>query len=151
MDQDMEYKKQDMESLPNPRSLRVYSGRPMESQDARHHRDNPDPTWGEGENETAKHRRLYPKVRPCTVPAPQRVDNGWYQGEDVMDPSEVASPACRVGQLNVDGSIGGDQRHALPPNRSTWQYSYYDRELCRRVTYDVYVCVCMFISDSSRP
>ena len=41
-----------------------YSGRPMESQDARHHRDNPDPTWGEGENETANRRRLYLKVQP---------------------------------------------------------------------------------------
>ncbi len=34
-----------------------------------------------------------------------RVDNE-YQGEDVMDPSEVAPPARRVGQPNVDGSIG---------------------------------------------
>ena len=92
-----------------------YSGRPMESQDARHNRANPDPMWGEGENETAKRRRLYPKVWPYTVPAPQRVDNGWYQGEDVMDPSEVAPAACRVGQLNVDSSIGGDQRPLCLP------------------------------------
>ncbi len=35
-----------------------YPGRPMESQDARYHCDNPDPTWGEGENNMAKHHRL---------------------------------------------------------------------------------------------
>ncbi len=63
-----------------------YSGLPMESQDchggAVHHGSAvPCPTWGEGENEMAKCRRLYPKVRPYTVPAQQRVDNGWYQGE----------------------------------------------------------------------
>ncbi len=54
----------------------------------------------------------------------------------MIDPNEVSPPARRVGQPNVDGSIGGDQRHALTPNRPTRQYSYYDRELCRRVTYD---------------
>ncbi len=53
-----------------------------------------------------------------------------------MDLNEVAPPERRVGQLNVDGSIGGDQRHALTPNRPTWQHFYYDRELHRRVTYD---------------
>ncbi len=127
---------EDMAIIAQPSEPESYSGRPMESQDARHNRGNPDPMWGEGENKTAKHRQLYPKVRPYTVPAPQRVDNGWYQGEDVMDPSEMASPACRVGRPNVDGSLGGDQGNALPPNRPTRQYSYYDRELHRRVTYD---------------
>ncbi len=53
-----------------------------------------------------------------------------------MDLNEVASPACRVGQPNVDGSIGGDQRHALTPNRPTQQHFHYDRELCRGMTYD---------------
>ncbi len=53
-----------------------------------------------------------------------------------MNPSEVAPPARRVGQPNVDGSIGADQRHVLPPNCSTRQYSYYGRELHWRVTYD---------------
>ncbi len=126
----------DMDITAQPSEAESFSGRPMESQDARHHSDNPGPMWGEGENETAKRRRLYPKVRPYAIPALQRVDNRRYQGEDVMDPTEVAPPACRVGQPNVDGSIGGDQRHPLTPNRSTWQHFYYDRELCRRVTYD---------------
>ncbi len=107
----------------------------MESQNARRSRDNPEPTWGEGENEAAQRRRLYPKVRPYAVPAPARVDNGWYQGEDLMDPGEVASPAHRVGRPNVDGSIRGDQGNALPPNRTGRQYSYYDRGLHRQVTY----------------
>ena len=41
-----------------------HSGLPMETQDALYSRGNPEPTWGEGENEAAKRRRLYPKVRP---------------------------------------------------------------------------------------
>ncbi len=53
-----------------------------------------------------------------------------------MDPNKVALPARRVGQPNVDSFIGGDQRHALPPNHPTRQHSYYGRELRRRVTYD---------------
>ncbi len=84
----------------------------MESQDARHNHGNPDPTWGEGENEMAKRHRLYLKVRPYAVPTPVRIDSEWYQGEDLMDPSQVASPACRVGRPNVDGFIGGDQGNA---------------------------------------
>ncbi len=56
-------------------------------------------------------------------------DNVWYQGEDVMDPGEVPSPVRSVGQPNVDGSIGGNQGNALPPNCPTRQYSYYGREL----------------------
>ncbi len=75
----------------------------------------------------AQRRRMYPKVWPYAVPAPQRVDNGWYQREDLMDPGEVASPAVR--RPNVDGSIGRDQGNALPSNRAGRQYSYYDREL----------------------
>ena len=112
-----------------------FSGQPMETQDARYSRSNPEPIWGEGENEAAKRRRLYPKVRLYTVPVRQDIDNGWYQREDVMDPSDVAPPARRVGLPNADGSIGGDQRLALPPARPSRQYSYYGRELRRRVTY----------------
>ena len=113
-----------------------HSGQPMETQDARHSRGNPELSWGEGENKTARRRRLYPKVRPYMVPVRQDIDNGWYQGEDMMDPNDVAPPARRIGLLNVDGSIGGDQRYALPPARPTRQNFYYDRELRWRVTYD---------------
>ena len=38
-----------------------FSGQPMETQDARYSRDDPESTWGEGESETAKRRRKYPK------------------------------------------------------------------------------------------
>ncbi len=54
----------------------------------------------------------------------------------MMDPNDVAPPARRVGLPNVDGSIGGDNRYALPPPRPARQNFYYDRELPRRVTYD---------------
>ncbi len=53
-----------------------------------------------------------------------------------MDPSDVAPPARRVGLPNVDGSIGGDIRYALPPSRPSRHSFYYGRELQRRVTYD---------------
>ncbi len=113
-----------------------HSGQPMETQDARYSRGNPEPNWGEGENETARRRRMYPKVRPYTVSVYQDIANGWYQGEDMMDSNDVAPPAHRVGLPNVDGSIGGDNGYALPPPRPAQQNFYYDRELRRRVTYD---------------
>ncbi len=96
-----------------------FSGQPMETQDARHSRGNLESKWGEGENETAKRRRKYPKVRPYAVPVHREIDNGWYQGEDMMDPSDVAPSVCRVGLPNLDGSIGGDTRYAVPPSRSS--------------------------------
>ncbi len=138
----------------------------METQDARYSRGNPWPNWGEGENETARRRRMYPKVRPYTVSVYQDIANGWYQGEtarrrrmypkvrpytvsvyqdiangwyqgeDMMDSNDVAPPAHRVGLPNVDGSIGGDNGYALPPPWPAQQNFYYDRELRRRVTYD---------------
>ncbi len=52
-----------------------------------------------------------------------------------MEPGEVASPAHRVGQPNVDGSIGGDKGSSLPPKRSGRQYYYNGRELCRQFAY----------------
>ncbi len=130
-----DFQDEEMDITAQPVEAESYSGRPMGIQDERHGCGNPDPVWGEGENEAAKRRRLYPKVRPYTVPAPARIDSGWYQGEDLMDPREVASPARRVGQPNVDGSIGGDQGNPLPPNRTSRQYSYYGRELRRQITY----------------
>ncbi len=52
-----------------------------------------------------------------------------------MDPREVASPACRVGWPNVDGSIGGDKGSPLPPKRPSRPYYHNNRELSRQVTY----------------
>ncbi len=124
-----------MDTTAHPSDTESYSGRPWGSQDARRSRGNPDPTWGEGENKTAQRRRLYPKVRSYTILAPVRIDNGWYRGEDLMDPREVASPVCRVGRPNVDGSVGGDQANPLPPQRPGRQYSHYDKELRWQITY----------------
>ena len=114
----------------------VPSSQPMEIQDAQYGRDHPELLWGEGENETTKRRQLYPKVWPYTFPVYQDIDSGWYQGEDLMDPNDVAPPARRIGLPNVDGSIGGDNRLALPPPRQSRQNFYYGKELRRRVTYD---------------
>ncbi len=101
-----------------------FFGQPVETQDARHSCDDPESTWGEGENETAKRRQKYPKVRPYAVPVYQEIDNGWYQREDIMDPNDVAPPVLRVGLPNVDGSIGGDAKYALPPPRPTQRNFY---------------------------
>ncbi len=90
--QKVDSQSEDMDITAQPSEAESYSGRPMERQDARHHCDNPGSTWGEGENETAKRRRLYPKVWPYTTPAPQDVANRWYQGEDVMVPNEMPPP-----------------------------------------------------------
>ncbi len=71
-----DFQSEDMDTTAQRSGAESCSGRPMGSQDARHSRDNPDPTWGEGENETAKCRRLYPKIRPYAVPTPVRIDSG---------------------------------------------------------------------------
>ncbi len=49
---------EDMDITAQPSEAESFSGRPMESQDTPYHHDNPDPTWGDGENEMAKRRRL---------------------------------------------------------------------------------------------
>ena len=75
-----DFQSEDMDTTAQPSWAESYFDWPMESQDARHSHGNPDPTWSEGENEMAKHHRLYPKVPPYTVPAPARIDEGCYQG-----------------------------------------------------------------------
>ncbi len=70
---------------------------------------------GVDEDEVARRRRLYPKIRPYVIPQMVTVNNGWYEGEDCMDSIEVASPVCRVGRPNLDGSIGGYKADPLPP------------------------------------
>ncbi len=129
-----DFQSEDMDTTAQPSEVESYSDRPMTSQDARFCHSGPDSDWGEGESEVSRHRRQYPKILPYVIPTEQ-VQNRWYQGEDLMDPRKVASPACRVGRPNVDGSIGGDKGHPLPPNQPNRQYFHDDRELCRRVTY----------------
>ena len=43
-----DFQSEDMDTTAQPWGAESYSERPMESQDARHSRGNPDPTWGEG-------------------------------------------------------------------------------------------------------
>ena len=68
-----DFQSEDMDTTAQTLEAESYSEWPMGSQDARHSCGNPDPIWGEGENETAKRRRLYPKVRPYAVPTPVRI------------------------------------------------------------------------------
>ena len=55
-----DFQSEDMDTTAQPLGAESYSERPMESQDARHSCGNPDPTWGKGENETAKTLRYGP-------------------------------------------------------------------------------------------
>ncbi len=129
------FQSEEMDTIAQPPKVESCSDRPRESQDVWYNRSSPDSDWGDGESQTARRRRLYPKVPPYVIPVPPRINSGWYQKEDLMDPREVASPARRVGRLNVDGSIGGDKGHSLPPRRPGRLYSHYIRELDRQVTY----------------
>ncbi len=126
---------EEMDTTAQPSEVESYSDRPMKSQDARYARSGPDSDWGEGESETARCRRLYPKIQPYVIPAPSGIDNGWYREEHLMDPREVASPARRVGRPNVDRFIGGDKGSPLPPKCPGQQYYHNNRELSRWVTY----------------
>ncbi len=78
-----DFQSEDMDTTAQPSGAESCSGRPMESQDMRYTCSGPDLNWGEGENETAKRRRLYPKVRPYTMPVPSRIDSGWCYGRIV--------------------------------------------------------------------
>ncbi len=91
------FQPKEMDTTAQPSGAESCSDRPRESQDTRYGRSVPDSDWGDGESETAKRRRLYPKVWPYIFPTPPGIDNGWYQEEDLMDPREVALPARRVG------------------------------------------------------
>ncbi len=130
-----DFQSKEMDTTAQPSGAVSCSDWPRESQDVRYARSGPDSNWGEGENEMAKRRRLYPKVRPFVIPIQSRIDNDWYQEEDMMDSRDVAPPACRVGHPNVNGSIGGDKEKPLPPQRSGRQYYYNGRELRRQITY----------------
>ncbi len=103
-----DFQSEEMDTATQPSEVESYSDRPRESQDAWYTRNGPDSNWGEGESETARHRRLYPKIQPYVIPTPSGIDNGGCQEEDLMDPREVASPVCRVGRPNIDGSVGSD-------------------------------------------
>ncbi len=48
-----DFQSEDMDTTAQPSGAKSYSERPVESQDMRHSRGNPDPTWGEGQNEAA--------------------------------------------------------------------------------------------------
>ncbi len=80
------FQSKEMDTTAQPSEVESYSDRPMESQDTRYICSGPDSDWGEGESETAKRRQLYPKVQPYAILTPSRIDNGWYQEEDLMDP-----------------------------------------------------------------
>ena len=130
-----DFQSEEMDTTAQPSEVESYSDWPMESQDVRYTRNGPDSNWGKGESETAKRRRMYPKIQPYVIPIPSGIDNGRYREEDLMDPREVASPAHRVGWPNVDGSIGGDKGSPLPTKRPGRQYFHNNQELSQRVTY----------------
>ncbi len=108
---------EEMDTTAQPSETESHSSLPTTSQGARSHRSGPfDYGWGGGEeDEMSRRHRLYLKVLPYMVPHVAMVQNGWYQGEDCMNPTEVAPSVCRPGKPNMDGSIGGHKAHPLPP------------------------------------
>ena len=88
-----------------------------------------------GEKGKARHHRQYTKIQLYLNPSGEIVQNRWYEGEDIMDPREVASPIHRVESPNIDGSIGGDKGYPLPAGRPDWEYIHNNKEFFRRVTY----------------
>ncbi len=129
------FQSEDMDTTAQPSEVESYSEGPMDGQDAWYACSSPDSDWGDGESETAKHHRMYPKILSYMIPTPTETENRWYREEDLMDPREAAPPACRVGRPNTDGSIGRDKGHPLPPKRPGRQYYNEERELIQRVTY----------------
>ncbi len=77
----------------------------------------------------SQHHCQYPKIQPYLIPSGEMVQNRWYEGEDVTDLREVASPVHRVKKPNIDGSIGGDKGYPLPLGRPDREYFHNDREL----------------------
>ncbi len=80
-----DFQSQEIDTMAQPSEVESYFDQPMGSQDAWYDRSMTDSDWGKGESETARRRRLYPKIQPYVIPAPPGIDNGWYQEEDPMD------------------------------------------------------------------
>lgn len=80
---------------------------------------------GEEEDEATRRRCIYPKIRIYFLPKIVKVNSGWYEGENCMDPTEVAPPVHRMGRPNLDGSMGGYKAHALTLLLEDRTYFYY--------------------------
>ncbi len=103
---------EDMNTTAHPSESESHSSQPTTSQGARHSQSGPrDSAWGEEGDEASQHCCLYPKTRPYVIPQISRVSSGWYDEEECLDPTEVASPFRRVGKPNLHGSIGGHKAH----------------------------------------
>ena len=112
-----DFQPEDMDTAAQPSEVESHSDLPMTGQDTQPRCSGPpDSEWGEGESEASKHHCQYPKISPYLVVGKELAQNRWYEGEDIMDPRQVASPVCRMGSPNVDGSIGGDKGYPLPPD-----------------------------------
>ncbi len=55
------FQSEKIDTTAQPSEVESYSDRPMGSQDARYDRSLPDSDWDKRENDTSRHRRLYPK------------------------------------------------------------------------------------------
>ncbi len=120
-----DYPSYDMDITVHPSESESHSSLPTMSQGTGlRHSDQHDSPWGAEEDEVTMHRRLYPKTRPYL---PYEVGNGYFEGEDYMDPAEMVTPARRVGRPNLDGSIDGSKGYALPPARPDRTYSHFER------------------------
>ncbi len=130
------FQSEDMDTTAQPSEAESHSDIPTTGQYARSRQVGPpDSAWGEGESETSRRHRQYSKIPLYLVFSGEMIENWWFEGEDIMNPREVATPVHRVGKPNIDGSIGGDKGYPLPHGRPDREYFHGDRELIRRITY----------------
>ncbi len=76
----------------------------------------------------------FPPRQPFTKPRVEEVNDGWYQGDDCVDPSGVAPTARRVILLAADGTLALKQDAAIP-GASRGRTKYKTHNLVRRLEY----------------
>ncbi len=84
-------------------------------------------TWGECVEEVEWTICFHPS-KPFIKPCIEQTDDGWYQGQDCVDPSEIASVAKKAILSAADGSLALKQDAVLPGasrgrtkyNRMSW-------------------------------
>ncbi len=75
-----------------------------------------------------------PSRKPFIKPRVEEVDDGWYQGEDCVDPSRVTPAARRAILPSADGSLALKQ-DAVIPGASRGRTKYKTHDLVCRLEY----------------
>ncbi len=76
----------------------------------------------------------FPIRKPFIKPRVEQVDDKWYQGEDCVDPSQIAPPAERAILPAADGTLAL-KRDVDMPGASRGRTKYKTHDLERRLSY----------------